>query len=132
MKLKNIKILSKYSVEVEVNDSDDINIEVVSEQQKYKFYMNGIEKTFDLDTETEIIQHIEDNINQDELEWVIANEDFNMIYSKLSFEDICKGYHQDKEKMKTLIQSDLDLFIHYEKYEKCTLLKELLDKVEKI
>jgi len=132
MDLKKLNIISKYSVEIELHNNDT-NIEVVSKNNEdYEFFMNGIKKNLGSDTEQKIIRYIVDNIDQDELEWVITNEDYNNIYSKLTFEEICGGYHQDKDLMIKLISSDLQFFIEHEKYEKCAVLQNLLDKVNKL
>jgi len=128
MNFKKVNIISKFTVEIELDDNTNIEVSKINKDE-YDFFINGIKKDIDEEKEKEILDYIIDNIDQKELEWVIAVEDFNSIYNRLSFEDICIGYHHDKELMKKKINSDLELFIFHEHYDKCIVLRNLLKKI---
>jgi len=130
MDFKKLKIISKYAVEVELYD--DTNIEIVSVDGMYKFYVNGIQKDLELSTKNKIFDYISEEIDQDELKWIISNEDFENIYNKKTFEEICSGYNNDKDLMIDLLKNDLELFIKYEHYDKCIVLKKILDEVNNL
>jgi hypothetical protein len=133
MNLNKIKIISKTKLKIDIFGEEDILFEAVSnDQKKFDYYINGIKTKLTKEQDDEISDYIIENIDQQELEWVIANEDYDKIYNTLSFDDICKGYHNKKDVMKAQITKTLDIFILHEKYEKCVILQNLLDKIDKL
>jgi len=133
MKFNNLKIINKTTVKINVGDSEYDNLEVVATtNEDFNFYMNGIKKEYDEKIKTEILEYIKKNINYKELEYIIAVEDYNKIYSKLSFEDICRGYHNNKEIIIKQILENMNFFIKIEEYEKCIILKNLLEKARNL
>jgi len=130
MNLSDVKIVSKWKVSVE---TDDVVIDVISSQEtikNYEFYMNGIKKDFDESQEREILEHILKNIDQHELEYVIANEDYKKVYSVVVFEDLIYYFDNDFELMKTELLNTLNIFIEQEHYEKCKVINDLLKQIK--
>jgi hypothetical protein len=131
MVLNEVKIISKWKVTVE---TDDVVIDVVSEYEndatKYNFYINGIKKEFEKEQELEILDHILKNIDQHELEYVIANEDYNNFYNSLSFEELVYYFDNDFELMKDSLTSVLEIFVEQEHYEKCNVIKNILTQIK--
>jgi len=133
MKFNDLKIINKTTVSLKVGDSDYDHLEVVANiKNGFDFYMNGIKKEYDEIIEAEIVSYIKDNIDSNELESIIFNDDYNKIFSQLSFEDICKGYRHDKELIIKQLGDTINYFIKHEKYEKCVILKSLLISAEKL
>jgi len=127
MKFKNLKILSKTTLEISVGDSEFDKLEVVSNfNNDFDYYMNGIKKDFEKEQTEEILSFINENIDSNELDWVIANEDYDKIYSTLTFDEILKGYKNDVDIILEHLIKTMDVFIKHEKYEKCVLLKKLI------
>jgi hypothetical protein len=130
MKLNEVKIVSKWKVSVK---TDDVIIDVVSskyDNNKYDFYMNGIKKFFEKDQEQEILNHIIKNIDQHELEYVIANDDYNNIYSVFSIEELVYYFDNDIDLMEETLKSVLYVFIEQEHYEKCKIVNDLLKQIK--
>jgi len=130
MNLNDVKIVSKWKVSVE---TDDVVIDVISSQEtikNYEFYMNGIKKDFDESQEREILEHILKNIDQHELEYVIANEDYNRVYSVVVFDDLIYYFDNDFELMKNELLNTLNIFIEQEHYEKCKVINDLLKQIK--
>jgi len=133
MKFNNLKIISKTTVALSVGDSEYDNLEVVANiDNDFDFYMNGIKKEYDGKIKEDILRYIKENIDENELKRIIATEDYKNIFSSLSFEEICIGYRHDKELIIEQISENMNFFIKYEEYEKCIILKKLLDKAKKL
>lgn len=133
MDIKRINIISKNKFEIELND-DDLIIEAYSKlnDDNFDFYINGIKKDFSKEQRQQIHRYMVDMIDEDEMKLVIANDDYERIYNRLSFDDICKGYNNDKEVIINQLSSTLQTFIEYEHYEKCIIIKKLLEKTNKL
>lgn len=130
MNLNGVKIVSKWKVSVE---TDDVVIDVISSQEtikNYEFYMNGIKKDFDESQEREILEHILKNIDQHELGYVIANEDYNRVYRVVEFDDLIYYFDNDFELMKNELLNTLNIFIEQEHYEKCKVINDLLKQIK--
>jgi len=137
MKLKSVKIISKWKVSVE---TDDVVIDVILKKNiddqsknnlnKYLFFMNGIKKDFEKQQKQEIINHIINNIDKHELEYVIANDDYNNIYNIYSFDEIKTYFNNDYNLMKQTLTNVLNIFIEQEQYEKCIIINTLLNKIK--
>lgn len=137
MKLKSVKIISKWKVSVE---TDDVVIDVILKKNiddqsknnlnKYLFFMNGIKKDFEKQQKQEIINHIINNIDKHELEYVIANDDYNNIYNIYSFDEIKTYFNNDYNLMKQTLTNVLNIFIEQEQYEKCIIINNLLNKIK--
>ena len=137
MKLKSVKIISKWKVSVE---TDDVVIDVILKKNiddqsknnlnKYLFFMNGIKKDFEKQQKQEIINHIINNIDRHELEYVIANDDYNNIYNIYSFDEIKTYFNNDYNLMKQTLTNVLNIFIEQEQYEKCIIINTLLNKIK--
>ena len=130
MKLNEVKIVSKWKVSVE---TDDVIIDVVSNENsiaQYDFYMNGIKKEFEEHQEQEILNHIFKNIDQNELEYVIANDDYNNVYSITLFDDLIYYFDNDIDLMKETLERALEVFIEQEHYEKCKIVNDLLKQIK--
>lgn len=129
MKLSNLKIKRKHVVELLIEDENEfLPLEVKSEGDiGYGFYINGIRKELNTEQQNEIVVYIRENIDQNELELVIANEDYDKIFNKLSISDMLKGWKYDTEMIHHVIDDTMDVFIKHEHYEKC----EVLNKIKK-
>lgn len=133
MDIKRINIISKNKFEIELND-DDLIIEAYSKlnDDNFDFYINGIKKDFSKEQRQQIHRYMVDMVDEDEMKLVIANDDYERIYNRLSFDDICKGYNNDKEIIINQLSSTLQTFIEYEHYEKCIIIKKLLEKTNEL
>ena len=131
MILRELEIKSKHIVSLVIEiDSDFLPLEVKSiNDETYEFYINGIKKELNNEQVTEIIEYIQNNINQDELEYVVANEDYNKIFSKLDISDILKGWNYNIELINHIINDTMDVFVYYEEYEKCAVLRDIKNKL---
>jgi len=130
MEFKKINIISKFKIEIELDDEYDSRLEVISiEDKKLDIFVNGIQRDLNKETEDTIREYISENIDQIELNRVIMNDDYNMIYSRLSTTDIIKGYKK-KDTAYKKINDCLDYFISTEEYEKCTILQKHINNIK--
>jgi len=133
MILTELEIKSKHKVSLVIETEDDyLPLDVISiNDKKLEFYIYGIKKELTENQKQEILNYIEKNINQDELEYIIANDDYNNIFSKLTIKEIFLGWHNNKELILDIIDNTIKTFIFHEEYEKCIILNNIKNKIKK-
>jgi len=124
MELKKIKIISKDYIEVEMSEFETIEIKSYNDQTT--FQINGIDRDFSDEQKSEILQYIETNINKNEMRHQIFLYEYEKIFEKFSIENICAGYHNDREKIQNKLDSMISYFQDQEDYEKCKVLNNLM------
>jgi len=125
---KKIKILSKNNYEYNLSEFE--RVEVLKNNGDYIITINGIDVLITKEQKLDIINYINNNINKAELKYISATEDFEEIFSKLSFHEICKGYHHKYNDIYKVFNNAYDVFLQYEEYEKCDVMLKLIKKVE--